>query len=195
MFKTIELTNNEQQLYDVINFDCISKEYFDTTGIVPDEKQQNAAVQLMKSLIKREAIPEIRWEYFTDPKHCLGRGNKSYKELFKQHGWSNEQMYEDNNFIHEFLYYFIHGPRTGQKFDAQFDAFIDSIHSTAYSTNDYHVAQRKFIKDFMNKTPVAYEYIYQFGLEYFKIKKDKCRYPVSEHLAGNLYIALKNRYV
>ncbi len=93
----IRLTESEQRLFDQIDFNKA------TTGFGAISRE------LMDSLIKRNAIPEIRLAYFTDPEFNLGRSRKSRLEIFKNRVGSVRKVKEHPHFI-KYLKYFILGP-------------------------------------------------------------------------------------
>jgi len=97
----IKLTESEQQLFDQIEF-------------VPNPGREKAVVsskashELMTSLLKRDAIPEVRKSFFfTDP-FPGGRG-KTHLEVFESN-LGGRNLYEDSSFINFYLRYFIFGP-------------------------------------------------------------------------------------
>jgi hypothetical protein len=65
------------------------------------------ALCLMKSLMARKAIPEVRIRTFTDP-FPGGRG-KSYLDGFKKHGHRGDEIFRHPHFV-AYLRYFIEGP-------------------------------------------------------------------------------------
>src|SRR5437773_7602245 len=67
-----------------------------------------AAGLLAKSLLARNAIPEARLRYFTDPELNIG-SRKSRKQVFESNGTVGEAIYSHGNFL-KYLRYFIFGP-------------------------------------------------------------------------------------
>ena len=66
-----------------------------------------AAFKLMKSLLARHAIPEVRIHTFTKP-FPGGRG-KSHKDVFEKNGCRGEAIFKHPHFV-AYLKYFIDGP-------------------------------------------------------------------------------------
>lgn len=67
-----------------------------------------AAPKLAKSLLARRAIPELRLDYFTDPRFNT-RTKMSRQEVFERNGTRGEAILEHPNFL-PYLRYFIYGP-------------------------------------------------------------------------------------
>ena len=98
--KVVELTSNELKLYEKIpDFPDPNREWFPIA---------NAMESLFKSLIRRNAIPEIRLRIFADPKYAEIR-NKSPKQFFESNGTCGDKIYQHPHFI-KHLHYFINGP-------------------------------------------------------------------------------------
>jgi len=68
-----------------------------------------AAAELAESVLSREAIPEIRWRYFTDPELNIGT-KKSRKQVFDFRGTHGRAILESPSFL-KYLQYFIFGPQ------------------------------------------------------------------------------------
>jgi hypothetical protein len=66
-----------------------------------------AANRLMKSLYSRNAIPEVRIRYFTEP-YPGGRG-KSHRDVFLRNGCQGDAIFEHATFV-PYLRYFMDGP-------------------------------------------------------------------------------------
>lgn len=69
-----------------------------------------ASRRLIESLMKRQAIPEHRIRYFTDPSYNSGQRKGSRAEVFRRNAGSNGEMYEHPHFW-KYLLYFIDGPQ------------------------------------------------------------------------------------
>jgi len=98
--QAVELTDEESKLNEQIPYS-------------PDPSGNwtqiaNAMESLFKSLIERNAIPEIRLRIFTDPKYAETR-NKSPKQIFESNGTCGDEIYRHPHFI-KHLRYFINGP-------------------------------------------------------------------------------------
>jgi hypothetical protein len=74
-------TPEEEALVSRINFDA-------STLRTSEDVERNgaAAAALMKSLSTRNAIPEMRLRYFTDPVYFVGGRGKSRKDLLERNG-------------------------------------------------------------------------------------------------------------
>jgi hypothetical protein len=79
----IELTEDEKALLDRIDFDPRSSEKHD---VADWNAVGGAARWLMKSLIARKAIPEVRTKYFTDADFDVGGRGRSRADIFEKNG-------------------------------------------------------------------------------------------------------------
>lgn len=99
MLGTIPLTEEESALLKQIDF----------IHHHPDEVLQRsctASAQLTPMLLEREAIPESRLRYFTDPAYHDGK--RSRLEAFERNGTPAHEVGGHGNFL-KHLRYFIHG--------------------------------------------------------------------------------------
>lgn len=115
----IQLTPKEEEYLSKINF------YFST-----QELRNNYATyvenskNLFLSLMDRNAIPEIRLRYFTDPELNIGQSKKSKKEAFENNLRHGEKVYDHHSFI-KYLYYFIFGSKIPESIQKEFLTIID----------------------------------------------------------------------
>ena len=101
--QAIALTPGESALVAKVNF------HPDLSGDREEFLESAAAAaQLTKSLTKRNAIPQHRLDYFTDPRYNIGT-KKSRQEVFESNGTSGEAILEHPHFL-KYLHYFIYGP-------------------------------------------------------------------------------------
>ena len=107
----IELTEREMGLLAQIKFRHTSHDEI-RASIVP-------MAALTESLLKREAIPEVRLLYFTDPEHNPGGRGKSRQQIFEKNGTSGEEIYAHPHFL-KYLEYFIYGPNLPSSIVAKF---------------------------------------------------------------------------
>jgi hypothetical protein len=66
-------------------------------------------VALSESLLKRQAIPEVRLLYFTDPERNPGGRGKSRQDIFEKNGTTGAEILAHPHFL-KYLEYFIFGP-------------------------------------------------------------------------------------
>lgn len=101
----IDLTPTEQGLWEGI--------YFPPAGGSIDSDRLRASMkparELSRSLIDREAIPPIRWRYFTDPDLNVRGHGKSRRQVFERNGTSGEAILGHPHFF-KYLRYFVLGP-------------------------------------------------------------------------------------
>lgn len=66
------------------------------------------ALEIMRSLLQRNAIPEVRLRYFEDPAFRTGRIKGSYRALFERNKTTGDDIYRHPNFLRH-LRYFLSG--------------------------------------------------------------------------------------
>lgn len=100
--KKVELTEEEQKLYeDIISLD-ISEDYEKRV------RKLDSLQLLTKSLLDRKAIPEQRIRFFTDKDFQFGGTKKSRKEVFESNGTKGQEIFKHPHFI-KYLKYFVEG--------------------------------------------------------------------------------------
>jgi hypothetical protein len=119
----IELTKQELYLLAQIRFRHTSHDEL-RASIEP-------MAGLTESLLERDAIPEVRVLYFTDPERNPGGRGKLRHEIFEKNGTSGTDVYAHPNFL-KYLEYFIYGPHLPLNIVAKFkDAMSFSGYLTA----------------------------------------------------------------
>jgi hypothetical protein len=103
---SITLMADEQELYEQIEFDpnSLSPGFHERLT-----RSCDAAKPLALSLLRRDAIPAIRWAYFVEPKYNVG-SKRSRVEIFEGNGTRGKEILDHGHFL-EHLEYFIHGPK------------------------------------------------------------------------------------
>lgn len=106
MTSAIELTAEEEELASEIIFDpeILIQPHN------PDKVIANGelAAQLFESLRKRDAIPQLRWDYFTKAQYNISTPKTSRAERFLQNAGSPENVVRHVHFLN-YLSYFIYG--------------------------------------------------------------------------------------
>ncbi|MCG8457956.1 MAG: hypothetical protein MI919_16890 [Holophagales bacterium] len=97
----VALTDEERALAEKLDWRGHPRETY--------EESSNAAKDLAVSLFERDAIPEIRLEYFRNPEYNTGRTKLSRKEVFERNGISGEAILGHSHFL-KHLRCFIYGP-------------------------------------------------------------------------------------
>lgn len=105
--KLVELSPREAALAAQIDF---SPDYLRLGDRFTDVIQESCAAgaKLAKSLLARQAIPQLRIDYFTDPRLNIGT-KLSRQGVFEGNGTCGDDILEHPNFL-PYLRYFIHGP-------------------------------------------------------------------------------------
>lgn len=103
----LKLTNDEQKLFDQIDFEMSHSEL---GGRFHDvlKKSCEAAKPLTLMLLKRNAVPRIRKDYFTDAAYNIG-SKSSRMQVFESNGTAGEDIFEHGHFL-AILRYWILGP-------------------------------------------------------------------------------------
>lgn len=101
---SIELTDEEQALRAQLHFNFDDLRGSSALAVANGER----AALLMESLIGRNAIPPVRWVYWTDPSYHHGRIKCSHKGLFERNGTKGREIYEHPHFL-KYLKYMLDG--------------------------------------------------------------------------------------
>lgn len=102
----VELNPEEQVLFDSICWDAdqLLKEEYDVRI-----ENLDRMGRLTEMLLQRDAIPEHRLSYFTDPDMNVGARGKSRMEVFEGNGTSGRDIFRHPHFM-PYLRYFLSGP-------------------------------------------------------------------------------------
>lgn len=100
----IEMTAEEEALLEGIRFDTSASD-FHVVAMGNGEK----VAALMRSLLARQAIPEVRWRYFTDPQ-LNPRHRKSRRKTFIDNGCTGDAILTHPHFL-KYLRHFVSGPQ------------------------------------------------------------------------------------
>ena len=65
----------------------------------PVQRNGEAVCALMKSLIARKVIPELRVKWFTDPAYFPGGRGKSRQQVFERNGCRGEDIFRHPHFL------------------------------------------------------------------------------------------------
>lgn len=135
------------------------------------ESDPEAAVELMRSLLERGAIPAIRRRYFTDPEFAIGI-SCSRKEVFERNGTRGENIFRHPNFG-KYLRYFVCGPDLPRQV---IEAFYQQVMSERFlSSGDMDglmTLARRLTRQHGLDPKVACEEFHKLALETFGIMRD-----------------------
>lgn len=92
-------------------------------GFERARRNGEAALALLKSLLGRKAIPDIRLRYFTDPALFPGGRGLSRKDIWKRNGTVGDDIARHPNFLDE-LRYFVYGANLPPSVIAAFSAAV-----------------------------------------------------------------------
>lgn len=101
----VQLTALEQELLKGIEFDLSRSRH----NADDARKNGETVLELMRSLIQRSAIPEIRTRVFTDPSLFIGGHGSSHLDVFKHNGTSGDAVFRHPHFL-KYFHYFLFGP-------------------------------------------------------------------------------------
>jgi len=113
----IELTEEELALLADIEFDVLR---LDHVRLV---RQAPQVLHLLKSLVDREAIPEARLRYWSEPEYQIGRVKGSRKGLFERNGRQGQEIYTHPHFL-EYLRYFLFGAQLPEQAIAELEEIV-----------------------------------------------------------------------
>ena len=100
----VQLNEKEQALYQSICWDLDELARRDSAT---DDLERMG--ELAESILERDAVPEVRVAYFTDPNMNVGGYGKSRKEVFERNGTTGRDILRHPHFM-AYLRYFIYGP-------------------------------------------------------------------------------------
>jgi hypothetical protein len=147
----VKLTDGERTILRRINFDD------------PTPDACRASRELMESLAARNAIPEIRRQWFVDPAHAFSHG-KSRLDNFSRPGRPIEEVFELPNFL-KILKYFIQGPQLSAQVAKDFcDAIVGPGTSGEQLTRLREFVRREIRNSGCHKNEAAEEF-YKLALE------------------------------
>jgi hypothetical protein len=105
----IKLTEREKELAARIDFNpSAGRHNADSWRPVAE-----AMHELMVSLLQRNAIPEPRMKFFTDPAYSIGGHGLSRQQVFEKNGTRGDAIFRHGHFV-KYLHYFIYGPDLSQ---------------------------------------------------------------------------------
>ena len=118
----IELTKDEAKLATMITFDV--------TEVDHEELRQackynvEPVLRLVESLQQRDAIPEARKKYWTDPQCNIGGGTtKSHKQVFEGNGCRGADIFQHPHFL-PFLKFVLFGADLDEEVIKEFEAQV-----------------------------------------------------------------------
>lgn len=151
----IELTEAERQLYAKVA-DDFDHDTWHTTA--------DAMEELMKALLARNGIPEIRLRVFSDPAYAE-TGNRSRQNVFESNGTSGTDIFRHGNFV-KYLRYFVKGPELPiDAIDGLCKILNDDHGSSGMVLDQYRRHARKCVRDFKLDPSNAGTEFFRLGLE------------------------------
>lgn len=158
----IELTEEELGLLKKIDFGASSWEphppgYWDAVA--------DAVLQLTKLLVQRNAIPEVRTRYFTDPDFNIGGKGRSRAGIFEKNGCHGDDIFRHPHFL-RYLHYFVYGPDLPHEVTS---AFENRIAESGFITSSDLVPLGKFARQLVRANKLnssnASEEFFKLALE------------------------------
>lgn len=113
----VELTEEESAKLNGIELDqsALDHEQY--------KRQTPLILELLRSLGERNAIPEIRLKYWSDPEYQIGRLKVSHKGLFERNGRQGDEIYTHPHFL-KYLRYFLFGAQLPARAIAEFEEVV-----------------------------------------------------------------------
>lgn len=113
----IELTDDEREILKDIELDQTALDHEQY------KRQAPLVLKLVTSLFERNAIPQIRLKYWSDPEYYLGRSKMSHKELFERNGKKDNEIFVEPSFL-PYLRYFLSGAQLPAAAIAEFETVV-----------------------------------------------------------------------
>jgi hypothetical protein len=153
----IQLTEQERSLLEKIHFEPSDHEQL-RSSLAP-------MAALSKSLLERDAVPDVRLRYFTDPECNAGGRGKSRQDIFEQNGTCRAEILEHGNFL-QYLEYFVFGPKLPANVISQFkETATFSGYLTAGDINDLAPGARAAVRSAKLSPHKAAEEFYKLAME------------------------------
>lgn len=114
----VPLSPEEEDLVRRIEFDAHrlnDREHYLENG--------DLALNLVRSLQSRKAIPAHRWSWFFEPEYNIGGRGSSRRDIFEKNGTSGNDIARHAHFLPH-LHYFIYGPNLLAEV---IDAFLSKV--------------------------------------------------------------------
>lgn len=157
----VELTAPEQELLKSIEFD-LSRNRHDADFA---RKNGETVLELMRSLIQRKAIPEIRTRVFTDPAFFIGGRGSSHLDVFKRNGTSGDAVFRHPNFL-KYFHYFLFGPDLSKPIVEAFcQTVADCAPVTSGDAETFSVKAKELTRRHQLDKSDAAEAFYRLALE------------------------------
>ena len=164
----IDFTKAEQELIDLIDFSPPGPGGHDHKALLRSCK---AASKLTPLLLERDAIPPIRWAYFTDAEYNIGK-NSSRRDIFERNGTIGKAIYRDGNFL-KHLRYFLYGPDLPKETVNDFGKKVAECEPvTSGDLDELKSFARDSARSDQLKRRVAAEAFYQLALEHGLAESD-----------------------
>lgn len=115
----IPLSPEEEELVRKIEFDGLRR-------MDPEHWRKNGelALELVRSIQGRNAIPAHRWDWFVEPEYNVGGHGSSHRDIFEKNGTRGNDIARHAHFL-PFLHYFIYGPDLPAAVIDAFQAKVD----------------------------------------------------------------------
>lgn len=113
----IELTDKESETLSGIELDQSALDHDQY------KRQGPLVLSLLKSLVERSAIPEVRLRYWSGPEYQIGRLKASHKGLFERNGRQGDEIYTHPHFL-KYLRYFLFGAQLPKAAITEFEEAV-----------------------------------------------------------------------
>lgn len=154
---SIHLTDGELDLLAKINFQTRDHEAI-RSSLEPMRL-------LTDSLLDRNAIPNARLQYFSDPEYNPSGRGKSRLQAFERNGTSADEVASHPNFL-KYLEYFIFGPALPDTITNDFiQSVIEDEHISLRDIQDYAPKARAFVRSSGISSHVAAEEFFKLAIE------------------------------
>ncbi|MXZ56444.1 MAG: hypothetical protein F4077_03710 [Gammaproteobacteria bacterium] len=159
----IDLTEHENNLAEKIDFGIIKQ----TMNEVQEayHTNQEPIVKLMRSLLRRGAIPRQRMLYWEDPEYNTGGYGKSRREVFERNGTCGEDIYIHIHFL-TYLYYFLFGSTLP---NSVIEKFEKQVGNPEWISSSDILLIEKYVRSLVREHDLEKDYAAE---EFFKLSLD-----------------------
>lgn len=168
----ISLTPEEARWLSEIDFEC-GGQFGD--GHAAFLANQKPVLALLASLQSRDAIPQPRIRYWTDPDYKPGRTKGSRRDMFVRDGNQGDEIYTHPNFLRH-LKYFLFGPDLPAEVIA---AFEKKVGNPRWVSSSDIVPMARYARQLSREYRLGYE----AADEFFKLCLDM---GLSRSIAGTV---------
>lgn len=126
----------------------------------------DAMEDMVRSLLARDAIPEVRLRFFNEADYRIGRHRRSRLQGFQERGTNGADIVRHGNFV-KYLHYFLYGPELPDSVIEAFQHKVTACGKPFTGTDAHEVADlaRSFTRSHALEPHGAAEEFYKLALD------------------------------